>query len=434
MTTEIAILNQTAVALAADSAVTIGGTDAPKIYPSANKLFMLSKYHPVGIMIYSNAYFMGVYWETIIKIYREELGTKHFDHLAEYGNDFLRFIETNRDIFPESQQYTYNLTAIGTLYSKILNDSMKRYFSDSEGIQNTNEQEPQEILDRIIDNTLSTFKNLSIMKLRSGKSLPHKDRERIERILQKDIENIKNKIFTGLPLSPSGSKKLTDIATLSLTRYYSGSPNTGIVISGYGEKDIFPALVSYTLESIIGNKLKYQKATSASIDFDQRAAIRPFAQSDMIRTFIEGIAPDFENALREELVSFYRQISDTVANTTPAQNTAPNEGDDLNRKVKKIYTFIDSQIKHIKHKVFINPLMDIVVSLPKLELAAMAETLVNLTSFKGKLSEGAETVGGPVDVALISKGDGFIWIRRKHYFDKEYNTHFLNNYFRKGVL
>ncbi|MGI9256381.1 MAG: hypothetical protein ACR2PY_05550, partial [Salinispira sp.] len=158
------------------------------------------------------------------------------------------------------------------------------------------------------------------------------------------------------------------------------------------------------------------------------------AQSDMIRTFIEGIAPDFENALREELVSFYRQIPDTVANTTPAQNTTPNEGDDLNRKVKKMYTFIDSQIRHIKHKVFINPLMDIVVSLPKLELAAMAETLVNLTSFKGKLSEGAETVGGPVDVALISRGDGFIWIRRKHYFDKEYNTHFLNNYFRKGVL
>jgi len=46
------------------------------------------------------------------------------------------------------------------------------------------------------------------------------------------------------------------------------------------------------------------------------------------------------------------------------------------------------------------------------ELAAMAESLVNLTSFKRKVSMEAETVGGTIDVAVISKGDGFIWIKR----------------------
>ena len=42
----------------------------------------------------------------------------------------------------------------------------------------------------------------------------------------------------------------------------------------------------------------------------------------------------------------------------------------------------------------------------------------------------AETVGGPIDVAVISKADGFIWIKRKHYFSKELNPHFVANYFR----
>ena len=37
-----------------------------------------------------------------------------------------------------------------------------------------------------------------------------------------------------------------------------------------------------------------------------------------------------------------------------------------------------------------------------------------------------ETVGGPVDVAVISKGDGFIWIRRKHYFDPALNTRYFD--------
>ena len=40
-----------------------------------------------------------------------------------------------------------------------------------------------------------------------------------------------------------------------------------------------------------------------------------------------------------------------------------------------------------------------------------------------------ETVGGPVDVAVISKGDGFIWIDRKHYFRRELNEHFIRNYY-----
>ncbi len=57
MTAEIALLNKTAIALAADSAMTLQGTG--KIYAS-NKLFALNKYQPVGVMIYNNAEFMGV--------------------------------------------------------------------------------------------------------------------------------------------------------------------------------------------------------------------------------------------------------------------------------------------------------------------------------------------------------------------------------------
>ena len=68
--------------------------------------------------------------------------------------------------------------------------------------------------------------------------------------------------------------------------------------------------------------------------------------------------------------------------------------------------------------------------LPKGELAEMAESLVNLTSFKRRVTLDVETVGGPIDVAVISKGDGFVWIKRKHYFDPEHNPHFFINYYR----
>jgi hypothetical protein len=104
MTAEIAIMNKTAIALAADSAVTIG---EQKIYNTVNKLFMLSKYHPVGLMIYGSSELMGVPWETIVKIYRKNLSKKRFDTLEEYALDFINFLDNNDTLFPESIQALY---------------------------------------------------------------------------------------------------------------------------------------------------------------------------------------------------------------------------------------------------------------------------------------------------------------------------------------
>jgi len=66
MTAEVAILNRNAVALAADSAVTLRLPSGTKIYQT-NKLFALSKYEPVAVMVYGSADFMGIPWETIVK-------------------------------------------------------------------------------------------------------------------------------------------------------------------------------------------------------------------------------------------------------------------------------------------------------------------------------------------------------------------------------
>ena len=54
MTAEVAILNSTGVALAADSAVSIG-PDADKIYTSAEKLFQLGVADPVGVVADSDS-------------------------------------------------------------------------------------------------------------------------------------------------------------------------------------------------------------------------------------------------------------------------------------------------------------------------------------------------------------------------------------------
>jgi len=88
VTAEIAVMNEEAVALAADSAIS-----GPKIFTSANKIFALSKHHPVAIMINDSARFLGVPWETIIKSYRAQLGDRSFPTLREQAAHFLGFFD-----------------------------------------------------------------------------------------------------------------------------------------------------------------------------------------------------------------------------------------------------------------------------------------------------------------------------------------------------
>jgi len=125
MTAEIAIMNREAIALAADSAVTMVASGGEKIFTSTNKLFALSKYHPVGIMVYGNATFMGVPWEIIIKMYRTALGKRKFDSLDDYAEDFLNFLTGPKELFPEEIQGKY-YKSMFTGYFLYLRDNIEK--------------------------------------------------------------------------------------------------------------------------------------------------------------------------------------------------------------------------------------------------------------------------------------------------------------------
>ena len=100
MTAEVAILNPHAVALAADSAVTATyGDGRTKIRQSANKIFSLSQHRPVGVMVYASGAINGIPWETAVKVYRNQLGTREFGTVKEYAEDFLGFLASLNKLF-----------------------------------------------------------------------------------------------------------------------------------------------------------------------------------------------------------------------------------------------------------------------------------------------------------------------------------------------
>lgn len=75
-----------------------------------------------------------------------------------------------------------------------------------------------------------------------------------------------------------------------------------------------------------------------------------------------------------------------------------------------------------------------IAMMPKQELIELAEALVSITAVERKATADEGTVGGLIDVAFITKHEGFVWVKRKHYFEKDLTpTYFWRRYQKTSV-
>lgn len=63
----------------------------------------------------------------------------------------------------------------------------------------------------------------------------------------------------------------------------------------------------------------------------------------------------------------------------------------------------------------------IIAPMPIKDAIDVAEFLVQTTIDFSKFGPGAPTVGGSIDIAAITKHEGFKWVKRKHYYNSDIN-------------
>ncbi len=68
-----------------------------------------------------------------------------------------------------------------------------------------------------------------------------------------------------------------------------------------------------------------------------------------------------------------------------------------------------------------------VAAMPLADAIGLAEFMVNVTSGYTHFLLGPDTVGGPTEVASMSRHEGFRWINRKHYYDPRLNPRETNH-------
>ncbi len=425
MTTEVAIINRSAVALAADSAVTVSSISGKKVYNTANKLFSLSRRHPVGVMIYGNASLNQIPWETLIKVYRKTSQTKSFNNLQDCATDFIDFFGSIEHLFSKTDE----VSAVVAISLSAFFDIKQAYEEDirkkTEISSKITKTEKKSIFKDRVEKSLGEWeakKDAGSLKGVSAKAIESKHKNNFEIAI--------NHVFEGIPLTQKLNKQLVKIGCLSIIKDSFSSSYSGIVIAGFGKDELTPDLASYKIDAMYEGSLKFARDDDKSYTTKPSPAIISFAQDDIISTFINGIDPLAESVFKAILEDSLETYFNLIIKSSQASGISISI-DDLKRQYEQHKKFLmdsyASKTDAFKKDYYRDPLDQVIGILPKEELAEMAESLVSLTALKRRVSMQIESVGGPIDVALISKGDGFIWIKRKHYFESDLNPDFFVN-------
>lgn len=399
MTAEVALLNMSAVVLAADSAVTVSRGGAQKIFNTTNKIYQISFKNPLALMIFGRADYMGLPIEVVAKEFRRAHGDKSYETVEKCSEAFLEFLKN--EIACERRHDFENFEVFVRRHLDQLSSDLGRKVVKSYHEGNSISQgNLNRILMSAIDEKLA--------------SLPKTRRLPLETDYTATIANVAQNTFNPtFKVSQANITKITSlIKRLIVSDQLSPSP-MGMVFAGYGESELCPSLVQLNLDGLVAKHFKYAKIMNLDLgrEHSDRAAVLGFAQQDVVHSFVNGVTKEIRDHAKALIKTAVEKAGNWTSTTTPVQQQLKSA------LVTEFEKFIGDR--------YTMDLIQMVGSMPKQELATLAESLIEITGLRRRVTSAMETVGGDVDVAVISKSEGLVWVKRKHYFPPELNHRFV---------
>lgn len=417
MTCEVAVLNKYAAVLAADSAVTYtNGSGEARYSKGGNKIFQLSQSEPVGIMIFDAAAVCGMPWEVLIKAYRNEhLKANQFDTVADYADSFFSYLRSNASPISNELRETSLLQGLQRAALHVLKQL---------------EQAEPAIVDRTLSDADRAARATAVMaraaadetaKAFASEGIAAAAARTLAAPPQAFKDQINQALATGGLANILNSDELVALACNVYFRSYADlQPTTGVVFAGYGKMEYFPCVVEYSVPGFVGDEFVIEEKRNTSISNETPSEILPFATTSAVQAFMRGVGLDVflqvDGAYRQFAVDFARSMLAAAQAQEPA--TFDQEA------ARSQTAFMDEWYGKVLLSHY-HPLKGVIAALPLEEMAHLAETLVTLESLKERVTAPTQSVGGPIDVAVITKSEGLVWIKRKHYFDSDKNMRFV---------
>ena len=414
MTSEIAVMNQRAVALAADSAVTLidGGTVV--VRNDQRKLYNLVGGQPVGVMFFGVADMMGHPWEHLIEHYQKIGKPGALPHIRAYASGFVGMLDNLEEFFPKNRQRDEYKRLLASVFRYIFH--LAQYLRESGGEERAHVSDAA-ILEEAIKRVWRDYQFRDDGSPRGDLAcFPSGFAETVRKTYSADMDEVIAYGFQPFGLSKNATAHLKEIAVYAVVKDLFLEDVTGLVFAGFGSEERYPVVTTWFVSAIVGGIVKRAEASFDQIDGDTRSKIRVFADSEVTNAFIRGIDFNLERRVYGALNMLMHALVDQVVGAFP--NADPVLKEDIRRQFQSNYIpqYFDvfrGIIGDYQQHAYINPVLRVLEIASRTELAETARELVSLNVFKKRIMAQKQTVGGAIDVAIISREGGFQWHSRQ---------------------
>jgi hypothetical protein len=213
-------------------------------------------------------------------------------------------------------------------------------------------------------------------------------------------------VFDDVPRTvASDSVLLNEIPPLLLTKSEPWSLDSTVAFIGYGQAEVFPGHQVVEFTGIVNDTLLADWWETITISQSNRSVVTPFAQSEAIFTFLRAYNSDF-------LVAAHQRLDATIDEVSGSDRAADSAEQEEFRSAAHVA--LEEDFDTLSSERFITPMLDTVEALPRYDVARMADALVGVQALRAASGDQQPSVGGPIDVLVISRDHGVEWIRRKN--------------------
>jgi hypothetical protein len=410
VTAEVVILNKSAAVLAADSAVTIQTSRARKTYNSASKIAMVSRQPPIGAIVYGTADLLGVPWESIKRMYRDHLRSEttiSVESVSAVADGFFDWLDDNgKWLFGEACQAQAVLSVDAAL------DELRTALPKTD--------DPA-----ALDEAASAFTRSKLNSFSLDTDIEQK-REATLAEYQETFDQLINRHAARTP----AFRRISSAVWQEIGRFLADavcndalqpdSQETGIAFAGIGSCQFHPELMVYSVRGILNNKVERSpRPITRGVSGRHPAHIELLGQTAEIEALLDGVHPRYQKRIDEVLGQLSGRLSKMVSEVLLTKNV--NITEYLPALQGAMDVVIEGSLGLLVDARRRKPILEMIADLPTPELVSAAEALVSLTALQQRVGPDIETVGLPVDIAVASRSDGFIWVHRKRYFQPELN-------------
>ncbi|MBQ6194887.1 MAG: hypothetical protein IJK43_10800 [Prevotella sp.] len=179
-----------------------------------------------------------------------------------------------------------------------------------------------------------------------------------------------------------------------------------LVYAGYGMNELRPSIQEYEIYGIDHRMLLAKKNKRYEVySPDKEVMIYSEGQPDIVKAYIEGVIGKREESIVDSQVEI---LKDCMMGVFYEPVFSLNE-----EKLTETFKNVIERCKKESEEDWLKAIKKYSLQ----EMASLAENLIKATELHKKIADLEEQVGGLIDLAVITREDGFQWLNRKSWYE-----------------